>query len=902
MNNIRFSTADGTEKTIKDAGCTINVGQVQGGEEVETNGSIYIEDIEVKAGEAFEIPVMFRNELAYSAFQCDINLPQGIEIEVDEYGEYCVYPESSRLTNTHTLAASKVQDGVIRVACYSTASRDIRGNDGALFHIKAKAEDGCEGDLKLTMNNIRFSTADGTERIIRDIEGVVTIVPVTKYYTITYMVDGEEYAVDSVAYGTKIALREEPTKEGYTFSGWSEAPETMPANDIVVEGTFSVNYYAITYMVDGETYAVDSVAYGTKIALRDDPTKEGHTFSGWSKVPETMPANDIVVEGTFSVNYYSITYIVDGETYAVDSVAYGTKIALRDAPTKEGHTFIGWSKVPETMPANDIVVGGTFSVNYYAITYNVDGEEYAVDSVAYGTKIELRDEPTKEGYTFSGWSDAPETMPAYDIVVGGTFSVNSYTITYKVDGEEYAVDSVAYGTKIALRDEPTKEGHTFSGWSKVPETMPAYDIVVEGTFSVNYYSITYIVDGEEYAVDSVAYGTKIELRDEPAKEGHAFSGWSDAPETMPANDIVIEGNFIENGYKIIYKIDGEVYKTEVIAYGSAINLIEEPTKEGHTFSGWSEVPETMPANDIVVEGTFYVNYYAITYNVDGEEYAVDSVAYGTKIELRDEPTKEGHTFSGWSKVPETMPANDIVVEGTFSVNSYTITYKVDGKVYKTATLEYGAVIEAIEEPTKEGHTFSGWSETPETMPANDIVIEGTFYVNYYAITYIVDGETYAVDSVAYGTKIELRDEPTKEGHTFSGWSETPETMPANDIVIEGTFYVNYYAITYIVDGETYAVDSVAYGTKIELRDEPTKEGYTFSGWKCEYTTMPAMDIFVYGTFTATGISAIVADDFVDVYTLNGVMIKSHIAVEMLEKELSSGVYIINGKKVYIRQQ
>ena len=33
-------------------------------------------------------------------------------------------------------------------------------------------------------------------------------------------------------------------------------------------------------------------------------------------------------------------------------------------------------------------------------------------------------------------------------------------------------------------------------------------------------------------------------------------------------------------------------------------MIDAPTKEGHTFSGWSEAPETMPAEDIVIEGSF----------------------------------------------------------------------------------------------------------------------------------------------------------------------------------------------------------------------------------------------------------------------------------------------------------
>ena len=302
----------------------------------------------------------------------------------------------------------------------------------------------------------------------------------------------------------------------------------------------------------------------------------------------------------------------------------------------------------------------------------------------------------------------------------------SYSLIYKVDGEVYKTETVEYGAAITLIDEPTKEGYTFSGWSEAPETMPAKDIVIEGSFTVNSYTITYIVDSEVYKTETVEYGSKISLPENPVKEGHTFSGWSKAPETMPAKDITIEGSFTVNSYTITYKVDGEVYKTEAVAYGSAITLIDEPTKEGHTFSGWSKAPETMPAKDITIKGSFTVNSYTITYKVDGEVYKTEAVAYGSVITLIDEPTKEGYTFSGWSEAPESMPANDIVIEGTFSVNIYTITYLVDGEVYATYTVEYGAVVPVPENPVKEGYIFEGWTSIPDTMPAEDVVIEAVF--------------------------------------------------------------------------------------------------------------------------------------------------------------------------------
>lgn len=256
-----------------------------------------------------------------------------------------------------------------------------------------------------------------------------------KKFCVNYYIDGELYAVDSVKHCDTIILREEPIKEGYTFSGWSEAPETMPAEDITIIGTFTANTYTITYIVDEEIFAVDTIAYGDTIALIAEPTQEGYTFSGWSEVPEIMPAEDIVVTGSFVRNTYTITYVVDSVVYAIDSITYGDTIALLDEPTQEGYTFSGWSDAPVTMPAEDIIIEGSFNVNYYALKYIVDNEPFATDSLAYGDTIILRDEPQKEDFEFSGWSEVPETMPAHDVEVYGNFIFTSIT-DVKVDSEQ----------------------------------------------------------------------------------------------------------------------------------------------------------------------------------------------------------------------------------------------------------------------------------------------------------------------------------------------------------------------------------------------------------------------------------------------------------------------------------
>ena len=118
---------------------------------------------------------------------------------------------------------------------------------------------------------------------------------------------------------------------------------------------------------------------------------------------------------------YMLTYLVDGDTYKNYSIKYHDAITPEPAPTKEGYTFSGWSEIPETMPAHDVTVTGTFSINQYTITYMIDEDVYTTDKVNYGSKITPPTPPGREGYDFA-WGDYPETMPAYNITIYGTYA------------------------------------------------------------------------------------------------------------------------------------------------------------------------------------------------------------------------------------------------------------------------------------------------------------------------------------------------------------------------------------------------------------------------------------------------------------------------------------------------
>ena len=75
---------------------------------------------------------------------------------------------------------------------------------------------------------------------------------------------------------------------------------------------------------------------------------------------------------------------------------------------------------------------------------------------------------------------------------------------------------------------------------------------------------------------------------------------------------------------------------------------------------------------------------------------------------------------------EKSPWNTFKSIVAVGIPMYTLTYMVDGEVYKTYHLKAGSTIIPEDEPSKEGYTFSGWSEIPEEMPSHDVTVIGTF--------------------------------------------------------------------------------------------------------------------------------------------------------------------------------
>lgn len=406
--------------------------------------------------------------------------------------------------------------------------------------------------------------------------------------------------------------------------------------------------------------------------------------------------------------------------------------------------------------------GNKAELEYYPIEYKVifdlNGGEGEIETVSakYGTEFALpaSDSAVKEGYTLTSWNTAPDGSgenyaPAASIKnlaetdnaeitlyaqwSSETQEAEKYTVTYYLSDDEQFGEAQSYkaGAKIELPAPPAKEGFEFAGWIlgekdgeaiKMPEVMPSENIKAYASWEVKSYQISYIVDDTNYLTKVVPYGSDIALTapEDPAKEGYIFAGWFDKNGTnlygytnVPANDVEFTAKWLRNG-NVVYMVGEKTYEAYEVAEGQSVPVPEDPEKFAYIFDGWSPaIPAVMPAKDLTFTAQWKLDKDFVTLVIGGTVIAGGVIA-----------AIAGTAITGIS-----------IIGGIFALlgitsgisKTYTATYKVDGKVYKTYKLEAGDKITVPADPTKDGYTFAGWSpEIPDKMPKKNLTFEATW--------------------------------------------------------------------------------------------------------------------------------------------------------------------------------
>ena len=400
---------------------------------------------------------------------------------------------------------------------------------------------------------------------------------------------------------------------------------------------------------------------------------------------DSVPADVTELTVQWTAPTYTVTLHANGGTINngnVTEYTYGVGATLPTDVTRTGYTFKGWYYNENLTGSPVTAIGGTetgnkeywakWEINQYTITFDTNGgSEIAPITQDYGTAITAPANPTRKGYTFKGWDkEILKTMPAENMTVKAQWEINQYAITFDTNGgSEIAPITQDYGTKITAPADPTRKGYTFKGWDKeIPETMPAENITVKAQWEINQYAITFDTNGgSEIAPITQDYGTKITAPADPTRKGYTFKGWDkEIPETMPAENITVKAQWEINQYTIAFDTNGGSEIAPITQdYGTNITAPADPTREGYTFIGWdTEIPKTVPAENMTVTAQWEINRYTITFDTaGGSEIAPITQDYGTNITAPADPTREGYTFIGWDRdIPVTMPAENITLK------------------------------------------------------------------------------------------------------------------------------------------------------------------------------------------------------------------------------------------------
>ena len=294
-------------------------------------------------------------------------------------------------------------------------------------------------------------------------------------------------------------------EHGLNDSGYLDVPDNL--------GFFTPSNW------NGNTYTPET---HTTIDARNALLGESFNGTGFQIVWYTIKhqSDGYHVDGYLKGVDVNVTYhsnFGDDDTYVVTATTGDEYQALTtygdtSLPERSGYTFVDWYKdanctevyEPTTL-MGDLHLYAKWVKTAYNVEYYVDGEKVGnTETYKVGDNVVIRDNPTKEGYTFSGWTSDDAAfnssgfkMPARNVTITGTFVANEYNVTYKVDGAEYATDTYKFGADVAIRDIPTKEGYTFSGWTSEDAAfnssgfkMPARNVTIKGTFTQNKHEYT----------------------------------------------------------------------------------------------------------------------------------------------------------------------------------------------------------------------------------------------------------------------------------------------------------------------------------------------------------------------------------------------------------------------------
>lgn len=341
---------------------------------------------------------------------------------------------------------------------------------------------------------------------------------------------------------------------GYTYDG-------VPANTspAVIIDTSSANANA----------ALLNLVYGVKI---DNDTPAG-TYTG-DVIYTVYPKQKCLV--------YNLKWNLNGGvgasgiSYADQLINFGSAINLQTyAPSLYGYIFSGWrSSENRTFSASDgyvdinptdapeLTLVAQWTPINYPITYALNGGSASnLDSYNIETTSFTLNNPTRNGYDFTGWSgtDISGNSMSVTIPQGSTGERNytaswtpiNYTISYALNGGSVSGNPTSYNieTNAITLNNPTRNGYNFAGWTGSNGTTKQTTVTIpkgstgNKTYTANWtpinYTISYALNGGS-ATNPTSYNIEANTftLNNPTRSNYVFTGWSGTGLSGSANTTV----------------------------------------------------------------------------------------------------------------------------------------------------------------------------------------------------------------------------------------------------------------------------------------------------------------------------------------------------------------------------
>ena len=175
-------------------------------------------------------------------------------------------------------------------------------------------------------------------------------------------------------------------------------------------------------------------------------------------------------------------------------------------------------------------------------------------TVQKGTTVTL-EAPTKEGHLFTGWKDEKgNSYPAgadgkvnitvnEDMKLTAVWEARTFTVTYVLLDGKTRTETVAYGQKLTLGEEP-RTGYTFVGWKDGEKMYHAGETItvtedktLTAVWDTRSFTVTYVLLNGKTRTETAAYGQNVTLGEEP-RTGYTFVGWKDGEKMYHAGETI----------------------------------------------------------------------------------------------------------------------------------------------------------------------------------------------------------------------------------------------------------------------------------------------------------------------------------------------------------------------------